>query len=272
MPRKSALSYETCDSIFARKLTKAMEMRGENQTTLSKKITEQYVKIQRQTISLYMNGQSKPDTERLAAIAKVLNVSSDWLLGLTDDSPTINYSARKISEITGISVEIIEYFIYRKQHCKHPSDNNMTVFNMVFTPDELNDLLRTIVILLLDLQSGNTALLTAQSQLEKLQQMDVSEAYEQANMWKDILAGAKKQIRLARFDSVDSFTTALDAAFDNPELLKRIDSLIDAYAGITDIVDQDMIDTAREYEERENNKTAPSATNTEDGYRAEDKV
>lgn len=90
MPRKNAPSYETSNSIFAKRLTEAMKDQGENQTTLAEKITAQYVTIQRQTISLYMNGQSKPDTERLTALAKVLNVSADWLLGLSDYKRTEN--------------------------------------------------------------------------------------------------------------------------------------------------------------------------------------
>lgn len=255
MPRKSMLSYETCNSIFATRLTESMKMRGENQTTLAQKITEKYVTIQRQTISLYMNGQSKPDTERLTAIAKALNVSSDWLLGLTDDSPTADFSARKISETTGISVEIIEYFIYRKQHCKHPSDNNITAFNAVFTPDELNALLKTVVTMLIIHRSGNDTILMAQSQLEKLQQMDKSESYLQADEMKILLESVKKEMKLARFDSINSFTNTLDTAFRSADLFKVMDSLIDTYADITDTVDQDIqniIDTIAAYEEREN--------------------
>ncbi len=82
MPRKAVPAYETENDVFPKRLKEIMKERGENQTSLAKKITEQYVTIQRQTISLYMNGQSKPDTERLTAIAKVLNISADWLLGL----------------------------------------------------------------------------------------------------------------------------------------------------------------------------------------------
>lgn len=85
MPRNTATAYETENSIFAKRLTAAMKERGETQTSLAEKITLRYITIQRQTISLYMNGQSKPDTERLTAIARVLDVSSDWLLGLSDD-------------------------------------------------------------------------------------------------------------------------------------------------------------------------------------------
>lgn len=84
MPRKNDPAYSTENSVFATRLREIMKERGENQTTLADKITSQYVTIQRQTLSLYMSGQSRPDTERLTAICKTLDVSADWLLGLTD--------------------------------------------------------------------------------------------------------------------------------------------------------------------------------------------
>lgn len=100
MPRKACF---TCGkNVFAERLTAIMKERGENQTTLAEKITEQYVPIQRQTISLYMNGQSKPDTERIAAIAKVLHVSADYLLGITDTASD-DVSVQTICKFTGLS-------------------------------------------------------------------------------------------------------------------------------------------------------------------------
>ena len=107
MPKKSALSYEKNNNIFAERLTQTMKDRGENQTTLAEKITEQYVTIQRQTISLYMNGQSKPDTERLTAIARVLNVSSDYLLGLTNHR-TQDANIRSMCDFVGLRQETLE--------------------------------------------------------------------------------------------------------------------------------------------------------------------
>ena len=107
MPRKSVPACESEKSIFAKSLTKAMKECGENQTTLAEKITSQYVTIQRQTISLYMNGQSKPDTERLAAIARVLNVSADWLLGLSDER-AVNGDLAQASRYTGLSADSVK--------------------------------------------------------------------------------------------------------------------------------------------------------------------
>ena len=107
MPRKSVPACESEKSIFAKRLTEAMKESDENQTTLAKKISSQYVTIQRQTISLYMNGQSKPDTERLAAIARVLDVSADWLLGLSDER-AINGDLAQAARYTGLPANSVK--------------------------------------------------------------------------------------------------------------------------------------------------------------------
>ena len=107
MPRKNVPACESEKSVFAERLTQAMKEHGENQTTLAEKITEKYVTIQRQTISLYMNGQSKPDTERLTAIAKVLDVSADWLLGLSDIQSQ-DGNVKQVRKYTGLSQVAIE--------------------------------------------------------------------------------------------------------------------------------------------------------------------
>ena len=85
MERKSERAYKTAGSVFASRLTESMKDRGLNQTHLQAKIFEQSGEtLQRQTISLYMNGQSKPDTERLTLLCRALGVSADWLLGLQE--------------------------------------------------------------------------------------------------------------------------------------------------------------------------------------------
>lgn len=89
--------------VFARRLREVMEKRGENASTLSAKIKrEQSFTLQRQSISQYMVGQSNPDTERLTAICKALDVSADYLLGFTDQK-TQNMTLRKVCEVTGLS-------------------------------------------------------------------------------------------------------------------------------------------------------------------------
>jgi transcriptional regulator with XRE-family HTH domain len=45
----------------------------------------EYLGIGQQQIWRYENGETKPNTEILAKIAKALDVSADYLLGLTDE-------------------------------------------------------------------------------------------------------------------------------------------------------------------------------------------
>lgn len=113
MPRKNDPAYKTENSVFATRLREIMKERGENQTTLADKITSQYVTIQRQTISLYMNGQSRPDTERLTAISKVLDVSADWLLGISN-TQTQDIRVQQICKFTGLSEDLV-VFLMEKQ-------------------------------------------------------------------------------------------------------------------------------------------------------------
>lgn len=47
--------------------------------------TAEQLKLTRPTISLYANGQRIPDAEILKRICELCDVSSDWLLGLTDE-------------------------------------------------------------------------------------------------------------------------------------------------------------------------------------------
>lgn len=57
--------------------------------------------ISLQSISHYLNDKRKPDCEMVAEIAKALNVSSDYLLGLSD-TPTRNETYQSVHKVTGL--------------------------------------------------------------------------------------------------------------------------------------------------------------------------
>lgn len=133
MPRKKDLPYNTDGDVFATRLREVMEERGVNQTQLSALLLEKYGHaMQRQTISLYMNGQSKPDTERLTLLCKALDVSSDYLLGLSEHE-TLNADIRAMCEYTGLSAKTLEDIHLMYSLISHPPYNSGT---------ELDDLLR----------------------------------------------------------------------------------------------------------------------------------
>ena len=98
MGKQSAAKYfEFEKSIFAKRLTEIMDERKLKHTDLAK-ITG----FQRQTISLYVNDQSRPDTERLTILADRLGVSADWLLGRSEHRNT-DVNAQAAQEYTGLN-------------------------------------------------------------------------------------------------------------------------------------------------------------------------
>ncbi|MCC8122111.1 MAG: helix-turn-helix domain-containing protein [Oscillospiraceae bacterium] len=105
MPRKETPACDSGKGVFPTRLRERMSERGETQSSLAEKIG-----VQRQTVSLYMNGQSKPDTDRLASIAKGLEVSADWLLGLIDVR-SVNTDIQSICRLTGLGDETVSWLI-----------------------------------------------------------------------------------------------------------------------------------------------------------------
>lgn len=84
---------------FPNRLTKLMKAHNKKQQDLASALG-----VKRQTISLYMNGKSKPDAEQLKIIAQFFNVSADWILGLPDGLK----SGPSITELTGLTEEAIK--------------------------------------------------------------------------------------------------------------------------------------------------------------------
>lgn len=78
----------------------------ENYPISQNKLQEE-IGIQRQTIAKYLSGESVPDAEVLARFSRFFNVSSDYLLGLTD-KPTPDPDTRAAAELTGLSSDTIE--------------------------------------------------------------------------------------------------------------------------------------------------------------------
>ena len=95
--RRCIPAHEAEKSVFATNLRECMERKGVTQTALANMIG-----MQRQTISLYMNGQSSPNAEILTDIDNALGVSADYLLGLSV-VPIVNEDLAAAHEYTGLT-------------------------------------------------------------------------------------------------------------------------------------------------------------------------
>lgn len=88
---------EELNCTFAARLKAAMELRGKSQANLAKQAN-----LSAQTISYYINGERLPNTDVLKKIAKALEVSADYLLGIAK-YPSADMDIKKMSERLGLS-------------------------------------------------------------------------------------------------------------------------------------------------------------------------
>ena len=184
MPRKNQRSYETENKIFPTRLREAMDAAGMNQNKLAKAI-----RVRRQTISNYTLGQSAPDCEMLAKIAIALNVSTDYLVGLTD--------------IKSQSVEI-------KQICEYTglSEQSVVILSS-FRDSSILEPLNTVF----DSGSVGTSFL-----------VNLYDVYTECKMTKTVLDKSPDEIRV--FTTVnDNLQNTVKGSHNNPEVQQRKNSL-----------------------------------------------
>jgi len=79
-PLDGVYEKERKNQVFSERLAAAMISRLTTQEALAKSLG-----VKRQTVALYKSGKSSPNAEILTKIALFFDVSSDWLLGLTDN-------------------------------------------------------------------------------------------------------------------------------------------------------------------------------------------
>ena len=89
-------SYKGEKNAFALRLKNLMD-----DTTTQQQLAD-VLNITRQTVSLYLNGSSLPPIEKLVEIANYFNVSTDYLLGLTDVK-SVKADIKTMCKYTGLT-------------------------------------------------------------------------------------------------------------------------------------------------------------------------
>ena len=102
-------NFDGYNSIFATRFRKLIETRKDTQSNISKTL-----KIARQTVSMYYNGETIPTADKLYQIAVYFNVSADYLLGLTGE-PAADEVVRAMCEETGLHSAAIESLLEKKK-------------------------------------------------------------------------------------------------------------------------------------------------------------
>ena len=89
------------NKIFAARLKECMKEKGIIQQQLADELH-----TSRQAVSLYLTGQSIPPLDKLLLIVKFLNVSADYLLGLSDVS-SVDLDIKAMCEYTALTEDTI---------------------------------------------------------------------------------------------------------------------------------------------------------------------
>jgi transcriptional regulator with XRE-family HTH domain len=139
--------------IFSRRLSEQMISRKMNDQRLA-----DIVGTRRQTISSYRNESSQPTASLLHDIAAALDVSSDYLIGLTN-SPSNNLDDQAISKRLGLTQEAINFLQIEKFNYSEIinillTEKRISLFDslkLYFDKERLN-----FISGLLPIKSGNT--------------------------------------------------------------------------------------------------------------------
>lgn len=103
MPRKRGEKSADFYAVFPERLREIMQDHGTTQQELA-----EYVGKSRQAIGYYADGSSSPDWQTLANLARYFEVSTDWLLGLTDAKST-DFDIQQTCKYTGLSEESVKF-------------------------------------------------------------------------------------------------------------------------------------------------------------------
>lgn len=120
--KRIELSY---NGSFAKRLRRVLREKDYSQKDIAEACG-----VSAPTVSYYCNGESSPDILTLARLCEVLGVSADWLLGISDErAVSADLSVRHVSEITGLSSELLESLARLKRLAAKGVTDNATYKN-----------------------------------------------------------------------------------------------------------------------------------------------
>ena len=92
--------------------------------------------VQRQTVNMYVNGQIRPDIDALSIIAQHFNITTDWLLGLTNSRALVPIATDEL----GLSESVVKII---KDYNSSKEDPEDSVLNEFFKHVDFEELLDT---------------------------------------------------------------------------------------------------------------------------------
>jgi len=149
MARQKNATYITEQKPFPKRLRELMFEKKASQTDLAK-----YAECTRQAISLYASGQSTPDIDIIKKIAAFFDVTTDYLLGITDEQ-TKDINVKALCEELGLT----ELAIDRLKQFKYMGYNSI-LSKMIYNSSFISSLSQMNQLLTLNLKEGYHAIVS----------------------------------------------------------------------------------------------------------------
>lgn len=105
------------NNIIGKRINAVLALRGKKQKDLAN-----YLQVKPNVVSYFCTGDRVPNVEQLRKIAEYLSVSSDYLIGLSEN-PTIEPDIQNACKVTGLREPVIEHIKYLSEF---PEDNYFT--------------------------------------------------------------------------------------------------------------------------------------------------
>ena len=102
MSGKRTINIDKENETFPKRLSRLMK-----DNKITQEMLASCLGVKRQTVSLYMSGQSKPDVDQLCKIARFFGVSSDYLICISDVQST-DAQMQQVCRFTGLSENALE--------------------------------------------------------------------------------------------------------------------------------------------------------------------
>ena len=118
--------FDGYDSTFAKRFRDLIDERNDTQSNISKTLD-----ISRQTVSMYFNGQTIPTADKLRQLAEYFHVSSDYLIGLTDEK-SMDIEKQAIFKFTGLHEDSANNIFEMKRH--FDIDKVEAIIDLIFSP------------------------------------------------------------------------------------------------------------------------------------------
>lgn len=221
MPRKPNTSNDRYHDAFPTALRDLMRSKKVNQETLANELG-----FSRQTISQYCSGASDPGLNTLVKIAKYFDVSTDYLLGVSDVKST-DTDLKAVCEYTGLSEDAVNMIL----SCK--GDVFGAFIDIFLCADSFNEFLRCLVgvsATCADMQAKTKSLTENHTLHIYGTEIEVNNTETKT----DVLGDVYMALQAGYYELLDSSRTIIDEVCHYKEAKEHISAVYNQYSKLLD--------------------------------------